>query len=136
MCVCFFYSFQIRPNEKAKYMIVQPNLSFTYIFFFIRCLNNNFKFCVFFVVVVFFLYCRRFVHHKSLRYELNHLIAIIRLSQLVIGIDRRTRIFLSYVYIFIICVGVYRRISVYVCMSVINFCISFYLFKKKQISVI
>lgn len=29
-----------------------------------------------------------FVHHKSLRYELNHLIAIIRLSQLVIGIWR------------------------------------------------
>lgn len=50
-----------------------------------------------------------FVHHKSLRYELNHLIAIIRLSQFVIGIDGRTRIFL-------------------VNVDVVNFNVSFYFY--------
>lgn len=83
-----------------------------------------------------------FVHHKSLRYELNHLIAIIRLSQLVIGIDERTRILIWQTLIIpIVCVcvcfqcmatSVSLYLSLYRCCFV-NFwflCISVYLFKN------
>lgn len=112
---CDFLFLSICPTEKAKYIIFQPNLSFTY--FFLRSLNNNFSACVIFVLLLY----SSFVHHKSLRYELNHLIAIIRLSQLVIGIDGRAR--------------AYFHLSLRMCahISVLLFlCFSFYLFKKKK----
>lgn len=79
-------------------MIFQPNLSFTYFFVVVvtvRSLNNNLSLCLFVVIIVFL----SFVHHKSLRYELNHLIAIIRLSQLVIGIDDHICLFSLSVFI-------------------------------------
>lgn len=79
VCFCWFF-FQFVQLEKAKYMIFQTY----HLPIFFRCLNNNFNVCVIFVFVIVF---QSFVHHKSLRFELNHLIAIIRLSQLVIGID-------------------------------------------------
>lgn len=104
-CILSWYKvlFSIYPTEKRLNIWSSNQTYHLPIFFSFHFLNNNLS-----CAVLLLLYSS-FVHHKSLRYELNHLIAIIRLSQFVIGTDGRTRIFL-------------------VNVDVVNFNVSFYFY--------